>query len=163
MFDFMMGNWDKFFTVFFAWLSAIFAIISSWLLWLEYRRNNPKIEVKMGFAIAWVWWWVELVSISAENHGRRKVVISSWYFQDSQWKKLIFFYDSDVYFHVQNFSFPITIDEQWVIQILLNKAILEDSIKEQNFRIRKLCFSDTLWNIYSYKLSSKNRKALLGQ
>lgn len=45
--------------------------------------------------------------------------------------------------------------------ILLDKVFLEEAIKHENVRLLRLDFSDTIGNIYSYKLKKKFWKDLM--
>ena len=143
MIEIVITYWDKIFTVFFAGLSAIFAGISAWLLGLEYRRNNPKIVVKMNLAFLDISGRLEdMVVFSIENHGRRTVSISSWYLEDDNKRSMFLFEGSDIFF--QNVNFPRELSEQQTIKVQCYTQILREAVKERGFKIQRICFSDAL-------------------
>lgn len=165
MIQFITQNWDKILTVVFACLSAIFAGISSWLLWLEYLRNNPKIKVSMQNLI---FGWNTLpsmlrewVNLRIENHWRRKVLISSWHFETSDWRQFFLLSWSNVFF--QEPDLPIHLEEQGCFEIKLYTNFLKNAIKEKEVSLKKLCFRDAIGNIYSYELSKKYWWWLMGK
>ena len=158
MIDLIFKNWDKILTIFFAWLSAVFAGISAWLLWLEYRRNNASVKIRMNFAVfSDSWNSHRLIIFRLENHGRRKVVFSDFYFLTSTWESICFFETSNIFFTWRP-HFPVELNEQDFFEVKVSQDSFCNYLLEERKQIDAVYFLDAVWNRYTYNLSKENKK-----
>lgn len=89
--DFIIDNWDKIMVILFAGLSTIFAGLSFLVLYLEFRRNNPKIKVKLNRSIAFFNDEnIDFMTCKIVNKGRRPIIIKSFHFPLSDGTSLFF-------------------------------------------------------------------------
>lgn len=159
MIDLILKNCDKILTIFFAWLSAVFAGISAWLLWLEYRRNNAIVKTRMNFAVfSDAWNSHRLIIFRLENHGRRKIIFSDFYFLTSIWESIRFLETSDIFFAWRP-HFPVELNEQDFFDVKIAQDNFFNYLLEEGKEIDAVYFLDTVWNHYVYKLSKENKKS----
>lgn len=158
---YLIDNWDKVSTIFFAFLSAIFAGLSALILWLEYKRNNPKIAINMyketsiqdAFPI-------ETITCSITNKGRRPIKIKSFYFLLNNYKKSHFPAGQPMAPFGEPHKLTQTLNETEKYEFKFRLDSLKKSLQKTE-TITHLCFTDTADNVYKYRLKKKYWKDLI--
>lgn len=159
--NFIVEHWDKIGTLIFAFLSVIFAFLSFLVLYLEYRRNNPKVEVKVNRALANIGGNIlDCVSCSILNKGRRPVQIRRFYFLLKDKQTLVFFPTNNDDFLQGYPEFPTTLNEMEIMEFSIYLAAIKSALKDIPSKIEAICFQDTADNVYQYKLKKKHWKDL---
>lgn len=159
---YFIDNWDKISTIFFAFLSATFAGLSAYILCLEYKRNNPKIVVKMNRAILSQGSFVtDIINCSILNKGRRPTTITGYYFLLKDSQKFFYPLGEPMAIFGTDPRFPQTLNESEKYDFNITHSSLKTAIQNLPAPITHLCFHDTSDNIYKYKLKKKYWKELI--
>lgn len=154
--DFIITNWDKVMTIFFAGLSAIFAGLSFAVLVFEYKRNNPKIVVKMNRSFAnFGGKLIECVTCNIVNKGRRPIRIDRFFFSLKNGQNLMFFPSNNDAFITGYPEFPQDLNEMSSFSFSIYRDAILEAIADVPYPIHSLCFADAADNVYSYKLKKK--------
>ena len=160
--DNFLENWDKYATIVFAGLSAIFAGLSFLVIYLDYKRNNPRVEVKMTRAFANLpQGLIDCVNCSVLNKGRRPVKIRRFYFLLKDGQTLVFFPNNHSDFLMGYPEFPTTLDETEIMEFTIYLSSLKEAIKDLPASVSSLCFQDTADKIYKYNLRKKHWSDLI--
>lgn len=158
--DWLTLNWDKVITIFFAGLSAVFAGLSFVVLFLDYRRNNPRISVNISRAIlSSPSATVHCLNGTIVNKGRRPILLTRITFLMSNGEHLHFLPGSPAF--VEGFpNFPVTLGEMESFNVVIYADALIEAKNDQQLGLRAICFHDTVDNIYQKKLKRKTWKEL---
>lgn len=158
--NWLVSNWDKVTTIIFAGLSAVFAGLSFVVLYLEYRRNNPNISVKVTRGILCLPQATDqCLNGTILNKGRRPVIMTRLTFLMSNGEHLHFFPGSTAF--VEGFpNFPVTLGEMESFTVSIYQDALIEAKTENMLGLRAICFYDTADNLYECKLKRKSWKEL---
>jgi len=161
MINFFTMHWDKIMTILFAGLSAVFAGLSFLVIWLDYRRNNPKVIVKMSHAFAnFGGNMVHCVNCSILNKGRRPIKIQRFNFSLKNGETLFYFPNNNSAFPTGFPQFPQELNEMDRFEFLIYLEALVHDLQITPVNVDSLCFADTADNIYSYKIKKKHWREL---
>ncbi len=153
---YFIDNWDKISTIFFAFLSAFFAGLSAYILWMEYKRNNPKIIVKMTKTktLEDVDYF-ETINCSIINKGRRSIKITRCFFLLKDGSKFPFLSICPMSTIGTSPNFPQILNETEKFEFNFSFESLQRITKELTSKIAYLCFTDSTDIIYKYKIKKK--------
>ena len=153
---FIIQHWDKIMIIFFAGLSAIFAGFSFLVLWLEYKRNSPNIEVKMNSALMRSdGGLIEYVNCSAVNKGRRPINITGFHFLLKNKQRFFLNPHNTSSFLIKKPEFPQILNEMDIIEFSILLSDLAEGFRDAPSKVKALCFRDTTNKIHKFKIRKK--------
>lgn len=144
-------------TIFFAGLSAVFAGFSFLVIYLDYKRNNAKAEIKMNRVIAFFGSdHVEYANCSIVNKGRRPIKITGFHFLLSDNQALFILPTVDSPFLMNNPQFPEVLNEMDRMEFSIRMEYLKMAFSEASAKVSYLCFRDTTDKIHRFRIQKKN-------
>lgn len=158
--EFIQNNWDKIITIFFAGLSALFAFITVCLMYLDYKRDNPKIKARVsrGFLTYTDGNLVDCMICGITNHGRRAVSISQIYFSVKGGGSLVFLDNCNMIAVPVNLPFLLSESKNKDVYFYLEEV--KSSIKQNNKKLEAVCFKDETGKTYKAKIKKRKWKDL---
>jgi hypothetical protein len=134
----------------FAALSAVFAGLCFWVLWLQYRDQCPRLKITLTAEESGSRFFCR-----AQNTGSRSLFLESFFFSTRD--KYAIFYPEEAPVYARPCpSFPQLLKEGMFVEVVFDLPALVSDFRKGKAIPRYFCFQDVRQKIYRYKIDPKS-------